>query len=108
MLWSGATVSILQKVSYRKYLTESILQKVSWPRSFPSRSRRARPVRYRGPALEGAGYEPHELKKKRTPQRQHTPWEQPRALGNERGQDTFCKILTVAPLQKHLSTSHPL
>ena len=61
--WSGATVSILQKVS--------------WPRSFPSRSRRARPVRYRGPALEGAGYEPHELKKKRTPQRQHTPWEQP-------------------------------
>ena len=48
--WSGATISILHKVSYRKY---------------------------RGPALEGAGYEPHEFKKKRTPQRQHTPWEQP-------------------------------
>ena len=42
----------LQKVSYR----------VSLARSFPSRSRRA-PRAYRGPALEGAGYEPRKKKK---------------------------------------------
>ena len=64
--WSGATVSILQKVSYSKYLG-------------PVRSRRARPVRYRGPALEGAGYEPHEFKKSATPSASMAQSDEPKA-----------------------------